>query len=127
MKRNSNRFSDDERRGFFADRFDNDRTLDEPMEASTRFQRRTIDQTKSESRRVCDGSIRNERRRRKKTFGFQLVLERIKTKKINDITKREQILIEALREYEHRLSQTGFENDIEVFRSKRKFSSENNC
>ena len=47
-------------------------------------------------------------------FVFQFVLDRIQTKKTTDITKREQLLIETLREYEHRLSRTGFENDITV-------------
>ena len=47
-------------------------------------------------------------------FVFQFVLDRIQPKKTTDITKREQLLIETLREYEHRLSRTGFENDITV-------------
>ncbi|CAF1243158.1 unnamed protein product [Adineta steineri] len=42
----------------------------------------------------------------------RFVLDRIQTKKLTDITKREQLLVETLREYEHRLSRTGFENDI---------------
>ncbi|CAF4143751.1 unnamed protein product, partial [Rotaria sordida] len=42
----------------------------------------------------------------------RFVLDRIQTKKSIDITKREQLLLETLREYEHRLSRTGFENDI---------------
>jgi hypothetical protein len=44
----------------------------------------------------------------------KFVLDRIQTKKLTDIEKREQLLIETLREYEHRLSRTGFENDINV-------------
>jgi len=43
----------------------------------------------------------------------RFVLDRIKAKKTADITKREKLLVETLREYEHRLSQTGFENDID--------------
>ncbi|CAF0849901.1 unnamed protein product [Rotaria sp. Silwood1] len=42
----------------------------------------------------------------------RFVLDRIQTKKSIDITKREQLLLETLREYEHRLSRTGFDNDI---------------
>ncbi|CAF2618324.1 unnamed protein product [Rotaria sp. Silwood2] len=42
----------------------------------------------------------------------RFVLDRIRTKKSIDITKREQLLLETLREYEHRLSRTGFENDV---------------
>mgnify|MGYP006973167263 FL=1 len=42
------------------------------------------------------------------------MLDRIQSKKTTDITKREQLLVETLREYEHRLSRTGFENDITV-------------
>ncbi len=52
---------------------------------------------------------------------FKFVLDRMQKKKSTDITKREQLLIETLREYEHRLSRTGFENDINV----RIFSFEN--
>jgi hypothetical protein len=48
------------------------------------------------------------------SFVFQLILDRLQTKKLTDIAQREQLLIEALREYEHRLSRTGFENDISV-------------
>ena len=44
----------------------------------------------------------------------KFVLDRIKAKKLADIEKREQLLIETLRDYEHRLSRTGFENDIDV-------------
>ncbi|CAF3900561.1 unnamed protein product [Rotaria magnacalcarata] len=42
----------------------------------------------------------------------RLVLDRIKVKKSIDIAKREQLLLETLREYENRLSRTGFESDI---------------
>jgi hypothetical protein len=47
-------------------------------------------------------------------FVFKFVLDRLQTKKLTDINKREQLLVETLREYEHRLSRTGFENDINV-------------
>jgi hypothetical protein len=47
-------------------------------------------------------------------FCLKFVLDRIQTKKSKDITKREQLLVETLREYEHRLGRTGFENDINV-------------
>ncbi|CAF5180078.1 unnamed protein product [Rotaria magnacalcarata] len=46
----------------------------------------------------------------------RLVLDRIKVKKSIDIAKREQLLLETLREYENRLSRTGFESDICVSR-----------
>ncbi|UJR23390.1 hypothetical protein I4U23_026398 [Adineta vaga] len=42
----------------------------------------------------------------------RMVLERIQTKKLTDIAQREQLLLETLREYEHRLGRTGFDNDI---------------
>ncbi|CAF1412151.1 unnamed protein product [Adineta ricciae] len=42
----------------------------------------------------------------------RILLERIEKKKQTDIAQREQLLIETLREYEHRLSRTGFDNDI---------------
>ncbi|CAM2715553.1 unnamed protein product [Rotaria socialis] len=42
----------------------------------------------------------------------RFVLDRIQVKKSTDIAKREQLLLETLREYENRLSRTGFESDI---------------